>query len=346
MEPRFGQDFSSVRVHAGARAAEAARDAKARAYTVGRDVVFGAGQYAPRSMAGKRLLAHELAHVVQQRPGNDSRDTSIHRTMSAGTAFMQRKEDDTIPDTPKINHARAKRGNTQNAAKLGWDARLAEFKPSWAALWANDDFDAFADAVAAFQVELGLKGKAVDGVLGRFTWDRIRPIGEVIAKQQVSWPDSASVCTIAAEERLKKGFTRATGEKLVPKEESETFRIILQSIGSRMLEVDEQYRGTGAAGALVYLGKGEFVPQSDIWDKKALKPGAAMQVWKKKSALENLRQGKDEGSMGTAFVFVEYVGDDAMKVRHFDALETHAKSEFEVWIGANLLGRSPDEEAP
>lgn len=61
-----GHDFSRVRVHAGERAAAAARSLDARAFTVGRDIVFGAGEYAPHTPAGRRLLAHELTHVVQQ----------------------------------------------------------------------------------------------------------------------------------------------------------------------------------------------------------------------------------------------------------------------------------------
>lgn len=65
-ESRFGYDFSGVRVHAEARAAESARSVNALAYTVGRDVVFGAGQYAPQSFEGGKLLAHELTHTVQQ----------------------------------------------------------------------------------------------------------------------------------------------------------------------------------------------------------------------------------------------------------------------------------------
>lgn len=67
MEPRFDHDFSRVRVHTGARAAESAQAVHALAYTVGRDVVFGAGQYAPWTSAGQRLLAHELTHVAQQK---------------------------------------------------------------------------------------------------------------------------------------------------------------------------------------------------------------------------------------------------------------------------------------
>jgi len=65
-EPRFGADFSQVRVHTDARAADTARAINAKAFTVGRDIAFGAGQYAPESPEGRRLLAHELAHVVQQ----------------------------------------------------------------------------------------------------------------------------------------------------------------------------------------------------------------------------------------------------------------------------------------
>jgi hypothetical protein len=67
LEPRFGHDFSRVRVHIDARAAESARAVDALAYTVGRDVVFGSGQYSPGTGEGRRLLAHELTHVVQQR---------------------------------------------------------------------------------------------------------------------------------------------------------------------------------------------------------------------------------------------------------------------------------------
>jgi hypothetical protein len=66
MEPHFGHDFSRVRVHTDGPAAESARAVDARAYTVGRSVVFGAGQYAPETEGGRKLLAHELAHTLQQ----------------------------------------------------------------------------------------------------------------------------------------------------------------------------------------------------------------------------------------------------------------------------------------
>jgi hypothetical protein len=65
-EPRFGKDFSDVRVHHDRQAAESARSVNALAYTVGRDIVFGEGRYSPQTEDGQRLLAHELAHTVQQ----------------------------------------------------------------------------------------------------------------------------------------------------------------------------------------------------------------------------------------------------------------------------------------
>jgi hypothetical protein len=68
-EPRFGHDFSRVRVHTDAQAAQSARALEASAYATGRDIVFGAGQFAPETEKGKNLLAHELAHVVQQDRG-------------------------------------------------------------------------------------------------------------------------------------------------------------------------------------------------------------------------------------------------------------------------------------
>jgi hypothetical protein len=66
MEPRFGHSFAAVRVHTDGRAAASARAVAARAYTVGRHLVFGTGEYAPHTTKGRGLLAHELTHVVQQ----------------------------------------------------------------------------------------------------------------------------------------------------------------------------------------------------------------------------------------------------------------------------------------
>lgn len=72
MEHGFGTDFGAVRVHADRQAAQSAEQLNAVAYTVGQDVFFNHGQYQPNTQGGRRLLAHELAHVVQQRGGMSS----------------------------------------------------------------------------------------------------------------------------------------------------------------------------------------------------------------------------------------------------------------------------------
>ena len=91
MEPRLGHNFSNVRVHTDSRAAESARAVNARAYTVGRDVVFDANQYAPHSNEGRKLLAHELTHVVQQK--NNSMTGSAALELGAPVDGFERQAD-------------------------------------------------------------------------------------------------------------------------------------------------------------------------------------------------------------------------------------------------------------
>ncbi len=85
MEPRFGQDFSQVRVHTDAKAAESAWAVNALAYTVGHDIVFGDGQFSPQTVSGRKLMAHELTHVVQQ--ADYSQVTGELRVNEAGSQF-------------------------------------------------------------------------------------------------------------------------------------------------------------------------------------------------------------------------------------------------------------------
>ena len=90
MQPRFGYDFSSVRVHTDEKAAESARAVNALAYTVGRNVVFGGGQYLTGTNMGQKLMAHELTHVVQQ--SNASSGRQLHGKLTVnqpGDAFEQ-----------------------------------------------------------------------------------------------------------------------------------------------------------------------------------------------------------------------------------------------------------------
>ena len=96
MESRFDTDFSHVRIHDGSSAASAARSVNALAYTLGQDIVFASGHYAPDSVDGKKLLAHELAHVVQQNPG-----LGVSSPASGGASVsIQRKEGTQCPQMP------------------------------------------------------------------------------------------------------------------------------------------------------------------------------------------------------------------------------------------------------
>jgi hypothetical protein len=74
---RMGFDFCDVKVHTGKEASDSARDLNARAYTIGNHIVFGEGQYNQESTEGKKLMAHELTHVLQQNPENQVRRKSL-----------------------------------------------------------------------------------------------------------------------------------------------------------------------------------------------------------------------------------------------------------------------------
>lgn len=116
MEPRFGHDFAHVRVHSGREAAESAGRMSARAYTVGGQIVFGEGEYAPASAAGRRLLAHELTHVVQQDSGRTP----------AGLVSRQPTTDETRKKAVVAHHEKQQRlvaGFLQNALKIQPDPK-------------------------------------------------------------------------------------------------------------------------------------------------------------------------------------------------------------------------------
>jgi hypothetical protein len=92
MESRFGHDFSAVRVHTDEKAAVSARAVNALAYSVGNDLVFEREQYAPNTLAGRKLLAHELTHVAQQRvtPGASAANGMI---FNVETSASEREAD-------------------------------------------------------------------------------------------------------------------------------------------------------------------------------------------------------------------------------------------------------------
>ena len=153
-EPRFGADFSAVRIHSDMRAANAARSINARAFTLGRDVVFGAGEYSSETSSGRKLLAHELTHVVQQNGGvvspkriqRDDDDAAPAQqppapaapTLNFGTAGTTLTRGDTL--TATVNFT-ASAGETMNVLRWRYTtpshgtvtrpARQSTFQSSW-----------------------------------------------------------------------------------------------------------------------------------------------------------------------------------------------------------------------
>jgi Domain of unknown function (DUF4157)/Protein of unknown function (DUF2778) len=93
MEPRFGLDFSGVRVHTDTAAEQSARDLRAHAYTVGNHIIFGQGRYAPGTYEGRRLLAHELSHVAQQSGARRSRLMPVAQVVTRSARPMVQRAD-------------------------------------------------------------------------------------------------------------------------------------------------------------------------------------------------------------------------------------------------------------
>ncbi len=148
-EPRFAFDFSRVRIFDDARAAASVRDVDARAYVVGSNIVFAAGQYDAESEPGRRLLAHELAHVAQ--------DVGAHETSSASkpTQLSQRGDPEEV-----AAHAAA------NAVSLGDDVRVQAGSPNRPAVvhrWPWDD-DSSAQSGSGDSGGSSLLGSAISAI--------------------------------------------------------------------------------------------------------------------------------------------------------------------------------------
>ena len=106
-EPRFGADFSHVRVHTGSRADETAKSISAKAFTVGADIAFASGQYSPESGEGQKLLAHELTHVLQQNPRELQR--AIYQSTSYAPNLPSLHDDARITGRPEISSSSLER---------------------------------------------------------------------------------------------------------------------------------------------------------------------------------------------------------------------------------------------
>ncbi|KXK01257.1 MAG: hypothetical protein NBKEAIPA_02353 [Nitrospirae bacterium] len=176
MESRFRYDFSSVRVHSDEMAAESARALHALGYTVGRDIVFGPGQYAPETPTGRQLLAHELTHVVQQEAL-----PSLAATVQRQTDPMQQHMDDMDMEMER-KYANSGAPKAQSCGRPSWcpagfcspytSEKLAEYYRSKRAWWLLAGISAVVDSrVVPFWKEYLWGGSAAKNLTADFGKD-------------------------------------------------------------------------------------------------------------------------------------------------------------------------------
>jgi outer membrane protein OmpA-like peptidoglycan-associated protein len=186
-EPLFGHDFSRVRVHADSTSAVWAQAANAAAYTVSNHIVFGVGRYSPHTHSGQRLLAHELAHIVQQQNASGTKSYESKYEVEATEASRK-----ALNGQPAVIRLAAAPGvQRQRLPELNPDVDLASSaSPTMAAMIGSvtlDDFTtAKADLSAPNQAKLNRTGETIKKLLKRYPASAIRVIGHTDAVGQES----------------------------------------------------------------------------------------------------------------------------------------------------------------
>ena len=169
MEPLFGRDLQHVRVHTDASASASARAVRAKAYTIGHHLVFSANSYAPETADGRRLLAHEVTHAIQQA----GTPTAVQRTPAGHELKATRFSGDPVLEDVRVGIRVLREGDR------GPDVNIAVGKIQQALVDAGFSLPVFGvdgkfgpetkAAVKSFQTSGGLTGRDVDGILGVVT---------------------------------------------------------------------------------------------------------------------------------------------------------------------------------
>ncbi|MGH7487772.1 MAG: eCIS core domain-containing protein, partial [bacterium] len=163
-EPRFGRDLSQVRIHTDERAAASARSLSSLAYTAGRDIVFSTGRFAPETHAGKRLLAHELTHTIQQTEAGCGATPKIQRTIGDGHDLQAPRLAGNVQlEAAFDNDLLIRRGRTGTAVRLIQESLLAQGY-TFRGFGADGIFGPETEVVVReFQTDVGA---TVDGIVG------------------------------------------------------------------------------------------------------------------------------------------------------------------------------------
>lgn len=317
-EPRFGHDFSQVRIHTDARAAESAQALNARAFTAGRDVIFGAGQYVPETNSGKKLLAHELTHMVQQNyirvmgrldsqpvaAKNLHKDPS--RIMSTLTNNISRQRT-SFSLSPQIVEQQRKSIHTLISPINLILQRQEETKEKKSKSTKTE--------VLEFNREKGVPSELGAKVL------------DIIEGQIENGIDVPEECVKASFVRIEEAYTELGGTRFPPHGAIEVFEVIWNSATKSKYWKDKfhkqlkPYKGKGAAGAIFYAGLGYIVPWKKIWTD--LQPGAVLQLWKNYSAYKDVRDKREVSRRGHSVIFVRYVEKGTTPLRRTDGTTEH-----------------------
>jgi hypothetical protein len=166
-EPRFGHDFSRVRVHADSKAADSAQAVHASAYTVGNDIVLDQGQLAPGTEVGSKILAHELAHTIQQGDSH-AEDSATLQVDHSGSAAEQAAED----AADAVTEARLVPGLEASGRQLARQAKSADDQKAKQAL---DDLEKKVKATPAFKSLSGADKRLTQTIIDQI---RKRPASE------------------------------------------------------------------------------------------------------------------------------------------------------------------------
>ena len=232
MGQRFGYDFSRVRIHADGFAAESARDVGAHAYSVGDDVVFGAREFAPHTTAGRHLLTHELAHVMQQHDAGASR--VLRRRPTQRRSEREIRAANNRRDSRKT---RRSSGNGLHRRRAGADRDHVQEKSEL-----NEGEDSISRADKP-ETPHYTEYKTATG--GAVTW--FRPPGTVIANRVILKIAAADfdMATFARQqfdavpEEIKARLTSDRGKKLETPEEMLGFAYFAESLIRRGITAEE-----------------------------------------------------------------------------------------------------------
>ena len=317
-EPRFGYDFSQVRIHSNLEAAQTARALNAKAFTVGRDILFGAGQYTPATAAGRSLLAHELTHIAQQ---NDLEGFDRCGTQSMVSQDVQRcplgimlaSRESTLRHRPVFSASPRSMEQKEKSIQMklistinGILQRQEKSK--------GEKSESRREKVLEFAEKRGVPSELGAKVL------------EIIEEQLNKGIMGPNKCVIASFERIQEACAELGGTKFPPSGAVVIFEMIWNSgVDSKYWEEQfheklVHYKGGGAAGAVYYAGLGYLVEWKNIWTD--LQPGAVLQLWESRSAYEKVKYKKGEEPRGHSVIFVRYVEKAMTTLRRTDGTGT------------------------